>query len=98
RANLTPRLRRHEAISRSLRLDDRIRRHRRCGRCSARCSVGMEAMSAFKPSSETGQQTFAKILFWGPPGAGKTHTALTWPEPALVDMETRGRNFANRFV
>jgi hypothetical protein len=53
-------------------------------------------VSLFKPSAETGKQLVSKILFWGPQGAGKTHTALSWPSPALVDVETRGRNFAAR--
>lgn len=54
-------------------------------------------MSIFKPSTETGLYVPDKILFWGPPGAGKTHVALTWPEPALIDIEIRGRHFADRF-
>lgn len=39
-----------------------------------------------------------KIFFWGPQGAGKTHTAMTWPEPIFVDREGgRALHFRDRF-
>lgn len=53
-------------------------------------------MSLFHPSSESAKHVHDKILLWGPPGSGKTHCALTWPEPALIDVETRGAHFADR--
>jgi AAA domain len=53
-------------------------------------------MSLFKASSETAKDPVSKILLWGPPGAGKTHFALSAPKPALIDVETRGRSFAVR--
>lgn len=55
-------------------------------------------MSLFKPSSETGKTVYDKILIWGPTHTSKTHAALGWPEPALVDVENRGAHFADRFV
>lgn len=54
-------------------------------------------MTAFKRSSETGKHVHNKILIYGPTHTAKTHAALTFPDPALVDVERRGAHFADRF-
>lgn len=38
-----------------------------------------------------------KVLIYGPSGTGKTHLALTFPTPAVVDMEGGTDLFADRF-
>jgi hypothetical protein len=38
----------------------------------------------------------AKVLVWGPPGAGKTHFMLGAPKPAVADAENRIHLFAGR--
>lgn len=53
-------------------------------------------MSLFKPSSESAKSPHVKILLWGPEGSGKTHFALSAPKPALIDVENRAVNFAQR--
>lgn len=54
--------------------------------------------SLFKKSETIGaQHLHDKVLFWGPQHTGKTHVSLTWPAPVLVDVETRGAHFAERF-
>lgn len=53
-------------------------------------------MSFFKRSSETGKSVRDKILIYGPTHTSKTHQALTWPDPALVDVENRAAQFADR--
>ncbi len=57
------------------------------------------AMSLFKDSGQiTDADVFDKILFWGPNGVGKTHTAMTWPDPVFVDREGgRAAHFRDRF-
>lgn len=53
-------------------------------------------MSRFKPSTETAKDLVMKVLLWGPAGAGKTHFMLGAPDVALLDLEARARNFAQR--
>ena len=38
-----------------------------------------------------------KVLVYGPSGSGKTHLALTFPTPAVIDMEGGTDLFGNRF-
>lgn len=38
-----------------------------------------------------------KVLVYGPSGSGKTHFALTFPRPAVVDLEGGTDLFGNRF-
>ena len=38
-----------------------------------------------------------KVLIYGPSGSGKTHMALTFPKPAVIDMEGGTDLFADRF-
>jgi AAA domain len=52
--------------------------------------------SLFRPSAETAKAVVSKILLYGPSGAGKTHFMMTAPHLALLDVETRARNFAVR--
>lgn len=55
-------------------------------------------MSLFKPSDAIRPADLHdKILFWGPQHTGKTHVSLTWPGVVLVDVETRGAHFSDRF-
>jgi hypothetical protein len=54
-------------------------------------------MGMFESSAEAAAKVRDKILFYGPMGSGKTHTCLTWPNPLLVDVETRGAHFGDRF-
>lgn len=54
-------------------------------------------MSLFKSSEETGKNVCDKTLIWGPTHTSKTHASLTWPRPAVVDVENRARHFADRF-
>lgn len=55
-------------------------------------------MSLFIDSSAPAE-LYDKILFWGPPGAGKSHAAMTWPEPVFIDREGgRALHFRDRFA
>ncbi|GAC1388038.1 MAG: hypothetical protein NVSMB31_01370 [Vulcanimicrobiaceae bacterium] len=38
-----------------------------------------------------------KILIYSASGYGKTHALMSWPKMALIDVETRGHHFADRF-
>src|SRR5580692_6596927 len=40
---------------------------------------------------------YAKILLLGEAGSGKTHAALTFPSPAVIDAEGSAGWFADRF-
>ena len=53
-------------------------------------------MSFFRTSKQSSENVVDKILFYGPQFTGKTHTSLTWPKVALVDVETRAAHFAGR--
>lgn len=55
-------------------------------------------MSLFRDSSQISDaEVYDKILFWGPQHSGKTHAALSWPDPAVVDLENRDAHFKDRF-
>jgi len=54
-------------------------------------------LSLFKKSSETGKNVRDKILIFGPTHTSKTHAALGWPDPAIVDVENRAGHFSDRF-
>lgn len=43
------------------------------------------------------KKKFAKVAVYGPPGSGKTHFALTFPKPAVIDTESGTDFFTNRF-
>jgi len=49
----------------------------------------------FKKASQT--KKHLKILIYGPSGSGKTHLALTFPKPAVIDMEGGTDLFSDRF-
>lgn len=51
-------------------------------------------MSRFAPSTETSKKVVEKILIYGPPHTSKTHAALGFPKPAIIDVENRAGHFA----
>ncbi len=53
-------------------------------------------MLAFKPPADASAR--AKVLLIGPAGAGKTHAALTFPKPAVIDAEGSIGWFKDRFA
>ncbi len=53
--------------------------------------------SLFQSSVETGKLTRDKVLIYGPTHTSKTHAALTFPKPAIVNVENRAGHFTDRF-
>ncbi len=49
----------------------------------------------FKPAGQS--RKYLKVAVYGPPGSGKSHFALTFPRPAVIDTENGTDYFTNRF-
>jgi len=54
-------------------------------------------LSKFASSKDTGKNIRDKVLIYGPTHTSKTHAALGWPDPAIIDVENRAGHFADRF-